>query len=77
LSSKPEVFNSVKLRYRPPQDIRFRQFCSMAKHFGYESPTAFGLAVEKWSQEKRRECLEKFYSMRRKALLADEKDDEL
>jgi DNA excision repair protein ERCC-6-like 2 len=75
-SRAEEMITSVKLQYRPPEDIRLRQFCSMAKHFGYPNPTAFGLAVEKWTQEKRRECLEMFYTTRRKMLFAEMKENE-
>jgi SNF2 family DNA or RNA helicase len=59
----------VRYKYRPPEDVRRRQFCSMAKMFGYEGGEGiaeFALVVEGWTQEQRRDCLEKFYSQRRK-----------
>ena len=59
----------VRYKYRPPEDVRRRQFCTMAKMFGYEGGdgiTEFALVVEGWTQEQRRDCLEKFYSQRRK-----------
>lgn len=59
----------IKYKYRPPPDVCKRQFCSMAKHFGYEDITEFALIVEGWTQKQRRDCLEKFYRQRR-AMLA-------
>ncbi|KAK5165695.1 uncharacterized protein LTR77_008618 [Saxophila tyrrhenica] len=56
---------AVKYKYRPPKDVLQRQFCSMAKVFGYEDPTEFALVVEGWTQEQRRRCLERFYEGRR------------
>lgn len=59
----------VSYKYRPPEDVRRRQFCTMAKIFGYEGGegiTEFALVVEGWTQEQRRDCLEKFYQERRK-----------
>lgn len=56
---------SVRYRYRPPEDVRRRQFCTMAKRFGYGDITEFALVVEGWTQEQRRDCLERFYRDRR------------
>lgn len=58
----------IKYRYRPPEDVRRRQFCSMARNFGYENVVEFALVVEGWTQRQRRECLEKFYRQRMRAL---------
>jgi DNA excision repair protein ERCC-6-like 2 len=55
----------IRYRYRPPPDVRKRQFCSMAKHFGYDDVAEFALVVEGWTQGQRRDCLEKFYRDRR------------
>ena len=57
--------NKVKYKYRPPEDVRKRQFCTMARQFGYADITEFALVVEGWTQEQRRNCLEKFYRDRR------------
>ncbi|KAI9773117.1 MAG: hypothetical protein M1840_008238 [Geoglossum simile] len=65
----------VKLRYHPPLNVRKRQFCTMAKMFGFENATEFALVVEGWTQEQRRNCLDKFYQMRRERLLEMEKGD--
>ncbi|KAF2138272.1 uncharacterized protein K452DRAFT_361349 [Aplosporella prunicola CBS 121167] len=54
-----------RFRYKPPEDVQRRQFCTMAKTFGYEDVTEFALVVEGWTQEQRRNCLEKFYRLRR------------
>jgi DNA excision repair protein ERCC-6-like 2 len=56
----------VRYRYRPPQAVRKRQFCSMAKWAGYgEDVVTFALVVENWTQAERRECLDRFYQFRR------------
>ncbi|OAQ61741.1 DNA excision repair protein [Pochonia chlamydosporia 170] len=54
--------------YRPPEDVRLRQFCSMAREFGFVNATEFALVVESWSQEARRNCLDTFYRRREAAL---------
>ncbi|KAI2467537.1 P-loop containing nucleoside triphosphate hydrolase protein [Annulohypoxylon bovei var. microspora] len=55
---------SVDYEYNPPVDVRQRQFCTMAKTFGFPSVTEFALAVESMTQEERRNCLELFYKKR-------------
>jgi len=66
----------VASRYHPPEDVRKRQFCTMAETFGYSSPVEFGLLVESWSQAQRRACLDKFYGMMRvKAASTKEVED--
>ncbi|EXV02346.1 SNF2 family protein [Metarhizium robertsii] len=50
--------------YRPPEDVCLRQFCSMAREFGFVNATEFALVVESWSQEARRNCLDTFYRRR-------------
>lgn len=59
----------VRYKYRPPEDVRNRQFCSMAKFFGFDNVTDFALVVEGWTQEQRRTALDRFYAGRR-AMLA-------
>jgi DNA excision repair protein ERCC-6-like 2 len=59
----------VDLAYRPPEDVRKRQFCSMAKHFGFATPTDFAITVESWTQAERRNCLDTFYRARRKEIV--------
>lgn len=57
----------IEYRYRPPEDVRLRQFCSMARAFGFSGATAnqdFALVVEGWTQEQRRRALELFYRSR-------------
>ena len=58
-------------KYNPPEDVRLRQFCEMAREFGFASATDFALVVESWTQESRRNCLDAFYR-RREARLAGE-----
>jgi SNF2 family DNA or RNA helicase len=65
----------IKWRFRPPEVVRKRQFCEMARTFGFADATEFALVVEGWTQEERRECLDKFYAGRR-AQFVDEADRE-
>ncbi|KAK3377882.1 P-loop containing nucleoside triphosphate hydrolase protein, partial [Podospora didyma] len=60
-----EVFN-------PPEEVRRRQFCSMAKEFGFNDATKFALVVESWTQEQRRNCLDQFYKRRQMKILDKE-----
>lgn len=64
--------------FKPPQDVKERQFCSMANEFGFESVTEFALVVEQWTQQKRRDALDAFYKKRMMRLLEAElrKDDD-
>ncbi|RVX69639.1 hypothetical protein B0A52_06703 [Exophiala mesophila] len=59
----------VRYKYRPPEAVMKRQFCSMADWAGYgDDVVAFALVVESWTQAQRRECLERFYRFRRDVL---------
>ncbi|MCJ1311083.1 hypothetical protein MMC25_004753 [Agyrium rufum] len=58
----------LEYRYHPPEDVMKRQFCSMAKHFGFSDACKFALVVESWTQAQRRNCLDKFYASRRETL---------
>jgi len=58
-----------KFRYNPPADVMKRQFCSMAKEFGFLSATDFALVAESWTTEQRRNCLDTFYKRREARLL--------
>ncbi|KAK8048766.1 hypothetical protein PG994_010496 [Apiospora phragmitis] len=55
---------SISFRYNPPEDVMQRQFCTMAKTFGFSNATEFALAVESMTQEDRRNCLDTFYKKR-------------
>ncbi|KAK8114190.1 hypothetical protein PG999_006259 [Apiospora kogelbergensis] len=55
---------STIFRYNPPENIMQRQFCTMAKTFGFPNATEFALAVESMTQEERRNCLDTFYKQR-------------
>ncbi|KAF2090191.1 hypothetical protein K490DRAFT_35959 [Saccharata proteae CBS 121410] len=59
----------VEYRYGPAEEVRRRQFCSMARTWGYEDVTEFALVVEGWTQAQRRNCLEKFYRLRRRKVV--------
>jgi SNF2 family DNA or RNA helicase len=61
----------VRYVYRPPEDVRRRQFVTMAKGFGYDDVAEFALVVEGWTQAERRDCLEKFYARRKEMLLTE------
>ena len=69
--SDEESEKRKEFRYHPPQDVMKRQFCTMARTFGFEDATAFALVVEGWTQAQRRNCLEKFYRGRRDELRKD------
>ncbi|TPX18060.1 uncharacterized protein E0L32_011879 [Thyridium curvatum] len=69
-NSVPAPSGHRHLVYRPPRDVMGRQFCSMAREFGFGSATDFALVVESWTQEQRRNCLDLFYK-RREARLAE------
>jgi SNF2 family DNA or RNA helicase len=56
---------ALRWRFRPPEAVRMRQFCSMSEAFGFADATEFALVVEGWTQEQRRNCLDKFYRLRR------------
>lgn len=62
------IFGGKQYRYRPPQLVKERQFCEMARWANYESAAHFGLKVEGWTQGERREFLEKFYEWRREVV---------
>ncbi|KAJ5693146.1 DNA excision repair protein ERCC-6-like 2 [Penicillium macrosclerotiorum] len=64
----------VRFEYNPPSDVKRRQFCSMARRFGYGDATEFALVVENMTQAERRACLDRWYQERREVLLGrDEK----
>ena len=54
--------------YKPPLEVCKRQFVTMANTFGYEDAVAFALVVEAWTQEERRNALDRFYAIRRRTL---------
>ncbi|KAF2716152.1 hypothetical protein K431DRAFT_236002 [Polychaeton citri CBS 116435] len=58
----------IKYRFKVPQDVLRRQFCTMAKEFKFDDVTEFALVVEGWTQEQRRAFLTKFYKIRREKL---------
>ncbi|KAK0708741.1 P-loop containing nucleoside triphosphate hydrolase protein [Apiosordaria backusii] len=81
-NSVPETNSAWRVHYKfnPPAAVMRRQFCSMAKEFGFANATDFALVVESWTQEQRRNCLDTFYRSREAKLLEKElaelKEDE-
>jgi SNF2 family DNA or RNA helicase len=61
----------INYRYRPSEDVRKRQFCSMAESMGFDDPAEFALLVESSTQEERRKLLERFYRGRRRQMMGD------
>lgn len=55
-------------KYHPPPGVMKRQFCSMARRFGFPNATEFALVVESMTQAQRRACLERWYGERRELL---------
>lgn len=64
--------NGIKYQYRPPEAVKKRQFCSMARWAGHKDAVDFALVVEGWTQEERRTYLDHFYEWRRKVLAREE-----
>ncbi|KAK4193148.1 switch 2 [Podospora australis] len=64
----------MHFKFNPPASVMKRQFCSMAKEFGFSNATDFALVVESWTQEQRRNCLDTFYRSREVKLLEEELD---
>jgi hypothetical protein len=60
----------TQYKFHPPQDVMKRQFCTMAKTYGFTSATEFAFVVEGWTQKQRTDCLERFY-LKRKEKLAE------
>ena len=58
----------MQRKYHPPWEVMKRQFCTMAKTFGFKDATEFALVVEGWSQAQRRNCLEQFYRLRQEMM---------
>jgi hypothetical protein len=58
----------IQYQFHPPDEIMIRQFCTMAKTFGFASATEFAFVVEGWTQKQRTDCLERFYAKRRERL---------
>ncbi|KAI1344817.1 P-loop containing nucleoside triphosphate hydrolase protein [Xylariaceae sp. FL0016] len=63
--------------YNPPEDVRRRQFCTMARSLGFPSAVEFAVAVEGMTQEQRRNCLDLFYKKRLEKLRDGAGDAEL
>ena len=61
----------IQWRYHPPQEVMKRQLCTMAKTFGFSDAIEFALVVESWTQAQRRNCLDRFYRIRREKLAAE------
>jgi hypothetical protein len=70
--SQPGLGEPGKIQYQfhPPDEVMKRQFCTMAKTFGFASATEFAFVVEGWTQKQRTDCLERFY-LKRKERLAE------
>ncbi|KAL1384285.1 putative DNA excision repair protein, partial [Phyllosticta capitalensis] len=64
-----DEMQGIRFKYRPPEDVRLRQFCTMAKTFDYDDAIEFALIVEGWTQEQRRNCLDQFQQIRRRTFL--------
>ncbi|KAK2737981.1 hypothetical protein FQN57_007335 [Myotisia sp. PD_48] len=67
---------SVQFKYRPPPPVMKRQFCSMAKRFGFDDVTEFALTIESMTQAQRRLWLDNWYQERREILLGFRKSRE-
>lgn len=72
--SESEEDGEVEWQYHPPQAVMKRHLCAMAETFGFGGAVEFALVVEGWTQAQRRNCLDKFYGIRRKELGLDRKE---
>ncbi|KAM3075363.1 hypothetical protein ACMFMG_007199 [Clarireedia jacksonii] len=55
--------------FHPPEEVMMRQFCTMAKTFGFANATEFAFVVEGWTQKQRTNFLERFYLKRKERLV--------
>lgn len=69
--SDDDVADGLHSVYNPPEEVRLRQFCEMAREFGFVNATEFALVVENWTQEARRNCLNCFYKRREAKLVRE------
>ncbi|CAG8908514.1 unnamed protein product [Penicillium egyptiacum] len=77
MSSQPfsqPAEDPMRFKYHPPEDVIRRQFCSMARRFGYADATEFALVVEGMTQAQRRACLDQWYGERREILLSSDEN---
>ncbi|TAQ90970.1 hypothetical protein B7494_g695 [Chlorociboria aeruginascens] len=65
----------IQYEYHPPEDVMMRQFCTMAKTFGFNNAIEFALVVEGWTQKQRTDCLDRFYLKRKEIISELEKED--
>ncbi|KAB8295189.1 hypothetical protein EYC80_007112 [Monilinia laxa] len=66
---------NIQYVFHPPEDVMQRQFCTMAKTFGFASATEFAFVVEGWTQKQRTDFLERFYLKRRERLAELEREE--
>ncbi|RAL11294.1 putative DNA excision repair protein (Rad26L) [Aspergillus homomorphus CBS 101889] len=62
----------IRYKFHPPPEVMKRQFCSMARRFGFANATEFALVVEGMTQAERRACLERWYAERREEVFKAE-----
>ena len=67
---------TIQYQFHPPEEVMIRQFCTMAKTFGFANATEFALVVEGWTQKQRTDCLERFYLKRKDRLVELETEKE-
>ncbi|KAH8820885.1 DNA excision repair protein-like protein [Xylogone sp. PMI_703] len=67
--SSTNLSGRIHYKYHPPEDVAMRQFCTMAKTYGFASATDFAFVVEGWTQKQRTNFLERFYLERKERLI--------
>jgi DNA excision repair protein ERCC-6-like 2 len=65
----------IKYKFHPPQEVMKRQFCSMAKRYGFRDAVEFALVVESMTQEQRRRVLDRWYRERKEILTRDKSEE--
>jgi SNF2 family DNA or RNA helicase len=61
----------IRYKYQPSEEIRRRQFCTMAQMEGYDDPVAFGVHVADMTAQDRTKMLERLYRTRRRELVEE------
>ena len=74
-STASDGSGAAEFKFGPAREVCKRQFCTMARHFGFSDAAQFALAVESWTPEQRRNRLDDFYKARRRAFFVRSRED--
>jgi SNF2 family DNA or RNA helicase len=68
MSNDVDEEKKMAYKYKPPEFVRKRLFCSIAAFYGFMDATEFALVLEGWSEQRKTDCLNRFYRHRREVL---------